>query len=141
MPKYNSLLDGHLAGHFDNRKYQKHLLRQGLITGDGRLIPSKSQFTLGFGAPKEKSPKRGEYYAQKSERYRTINASPSVPHLQDSQNPINQSTYTKLPEIRGGKTNACYSLNRAHAAVDTGIRDKNGKRIYPKTSKEMVLMT
>uniref|UniRef100_A0A3B3UMQ0 DUF4590 domain-containing protein n=1 Tax=Poecilia latipinna TaxID=48699 RepID=A0A3B3UMQ0_9TELE len=41
LPAYNSLTDKHLADYFSNSRIRKHLLRAGLITRSGRIVPEK----------------------------------------------------------------------------------------------------
>ncbi|XP_078801850.1 glutamate-rich protein 3 isoform X2 [Oryzias latipes] len=38
---YNSLTDKHLTGYFSNTRIRRHLLRAGLITRSGRIVPDK----------------------------------------------------------------------------------------------------
>uniref|UniRef100_A0A3B5LQS9 DUF4590 domain-containing protein n=1 Tax=Xiphophorus couchianus TaxID=32473 RepID=A0A3B5LQS9_9TELE len=41
LPAYNSLTDKHLADYFSNSRIRKHLLKAGLITRSGRIVPEK----------------------------------------------------------------------------------------------------
>ncbi|XP_078249109.1 glutamate-rich protein 3 isoform X1 [Pogona vitticeps] len=41
LANYNSLTDKHLAGYFSNTRIRRHLLRSGLISRSGRIIPEK----------------------------------------------------------------------------------------------------
>ncbi|XP_048846041.1 glutamate-rich protein 3 [Brienomyrus brachyistius] len=41
LPAYNSLTDKHLAGYFNNTRIRRHLLRVGLITRSGSIVPDK----------------------------------------------------------------------------------------------------
>ncbi|XP_069718286.1 glutamate-rich protein 3-like [Phaenicophaeus curvirostris] len=38
---YNSLTDKHLVGYFSNARIRRHLVRSGLISRSGRIIPDK----------------------------------------------------------------------------------------------------
>ncbi|KAL4831852.1 hypothetical protein H8958_016687 [Nasalis larvatus] len=41
LAAYNSLMDKHLAGYFNNTRIRRHLLRSGLITRSGRILSEK----------------------------------------------------------------------------------------------------
>ncbi|XP_043984637.1 glutamate-rich protein 3 [Gambusia affinis] len=41
LPAYNSLTDKHLADYFSSTRIRKHLLKAGLITRSGRIVPEK----------------------------------------------------------------------------------------------------
>ncbi|KAJ8270897.1 hypothetical protein GJAV_G00120500 [Gymnothorax javanicus] len=41
LPAYNSLTDKHLTGYFNNPRIRRHLLRAGLITRSGNIVPEK----------------------------------------------------------------------------------------------------